>query len=202
MLRPSSVYRRIPGFRRVKKAWRSRGFGIHSPFAFRFISRVLRERGEYYAYGELRRLAGSQRRFRELSLLFRLVCHFRPAAVRVVGEPDEGVRGAVRLADSGAVLIEERDRANGSNRSDGADGTDGVWLMVIFEDAPLADGGLVDEALEVLERGGGVVCRDVDAGMLAGLKSRLENGMTFTNGHLTVLVGRHDLPRQDFELNF
>lgn len=197
MLRPSSVYRRIPGFRRVKKAWRSRGFGIHSPFAFRFISRVLRERGEYYAYGELRRLAGSQRRFRELSLLFRLVCHFRPAAVRVVGEPDEGMRGAVRLADSGAVLIEGR--ADGSN---GADGADGVWLMVIFEDAPLADGGLVDEALEVLERGGGVVCRDVDAGMLAGLKSRLENGMTFTNGHLTVLVGRRDLPRQDFELNF
>lgn len=199
MLRPSSVYRRIPGFRRVKKAWRSRGFGIHSPFAFRFISRVLRERGEYYAYGELRRLAGSQRRFRELSLLFRLVCHFRPAAVRVVGEIDEGVRGAVRLADSGAVLIEGRDRANGSN---GSNGGDGVWMMVIFEDAPLADGGLVDEALEVLERGGGVVCRDVDAGMLAGLKSRLENGMTFSNGHLTILVGRHDLPRQDFELNF
>lgn len=31
-----------------------RGYGVHSPFAFNFITSVIYERGEYYAYAELR----------------------------------------------------------------------------------------------------------------------------------------------------
>ena len=32
------------------------GYGVHSPYAFDFITGVIYERGEYYAYGELDRL--------------------------------------------------------------------------------------------------------------------------------------------------
>lgn len=32
---------------------RSRGFGVHSPFAFHFILRVLREKSPYYCYPQL-----------------------------------------------------------------------------------------------------------------------------------------------------
>lgn len=32
---------------------KSKGFGIHSPFAFRFVLRVLREKSSYYAYADI-----------------------------------------------------------------------------------------------------------------------------------------------------
>lgn len=35
--------------------WRSRGFGIHSPFAYVFVDEVVRNRYAYYAYAPLRR---------------------------------------------------------------------------------------------------------------------------------------------------
>ncbi len=105
MWRAAKVYRRVPGFRAVKRAWRSRGFGIHSPFAFRFIRFVLREHGEYYAYAELRRISHCKADFSRLSLLFRLVCAFTPRRVILAG--DAGVREckAVTLADSRTAVI-------------------------------------------------------------------------------------------------
>lgn len=47
----------LPALRRM---WRRRGFGVHSPFAFDFLQRVVRGYGHgyaYYAYPELDRLA-------------------------------------------------------------------------------------------------------------------------------------------------
>ena len=35
---------------------RGKGFGIHSPFAFGFVLKVLRERNPYYAYSNLESL--------------------------------------------------------------------------------------------------------------------------------------------------
>lgn len=59
------------------KRWRhGRGFGVHSPFAYTFITEVLRQPYAYYAYGHLNR--------RE-RLVFRVVLHFRPATVAIVG---------------------------------------------------------------------------------------------------------------------
>lgn len=61
------------------RCWRhSRGFGIHSPFAYRFITEVLCLSGGYgyYAYSS----AGRDRRMR---LLVRLLAYFNPASVLI-----------------------------------------------------------------------------------------------------------------------
>ena len=33
-----------------QRFWRSKGFGVHSPFAFYFITNVMRQKYHYYAY--------------------------------------------------------------------------------------------------------------------------------------------------------
>ena len=58
-----------------------RGYGVHSPFAFRFITDVILEQNPYYAYSELdRRLPLSMRlrRRKGLHLLLRLANHLQP----------------------------------------------------------------------------------------------------------------------------
>lgn len=218
MWRASRVYRHIPGFRRLKRAWRSRGFGIHSPFAFRFVTCVLRERGEYYAYAELRRIAHSGARFADLSLLFRLVCFFEPSVFGVYGDFGVQPRKTVALADS-RVRIMDMNSAPASHvgLKAGADASrekfmdmNGVAgsgdvipdLLYVGTGGEYSDAAMLATAFRVLHEERVVVCRGLSSDTLAGLKSCLENGMTFTNGTVTILVSRHDLPRQDFEVNF
>ncbi len=230
MWRASRVYRHIPGFRRLKRAWRSRGFGIHSPFAFRFVTCVLRERGEYYAYAELRRIAHSGARFADLSLLFRLVCFFEPSVFGVYGDFGVQPRKTVALADS-RVRIMDMNSARGSHvglknvaeeasqaeLKAGADASREKFmdmnsvagagnvvpdLLYVGTGGKYSDAAMLATAFRVLHEEGIVVCRGLPSDTLAGLKSCLENGMTFTNGTVSILVSRHDLPRQDFEVNF
>lgn len=61
------------------------GYGVHSPFAFNFITGVVYERGIYYAYASLNRAYGGSfgpfllRRTRECRLLFRVANYVRPS---------------------------------------------------------------------------------------------------------------------------
>lgn len=188
MWRVSRIYRRIPGFRPLKRAWRSRGFGIHSPFAFRFVTRVLREDGEYYAYRELRRIAHSGARFADLSLLFRIICCFSPSEVGVFGGLSVQARKAIALADSRVRIVDMP-----------AVGLTPQMLYV----AGGSDREAVIEAVgRVFGKEGVVICHEVPSDMLAELKALLTSGMTFSNATSTILISRHDLSRQDFEVNF
>lgn len=36
--------------------WQRRGFGVHSPYAYRLITEVLREKAQFYAYDEIQSL--------------------------------------------------------------------------------------------------------------------------------------------------
>lgn len=92
---------------------RGKGFGIHSPFAFHFVLRVLKERAAYYFYDDIdecRQLASAGRsrmkgRKRPLvsrknaRLLFRIVNCFQPSAVLAFGS-SYGVSSRVILGVS------------------------------------------------------------------------------------------------------
>lgn len=92
MIKFKRYYTAIPRYRQ------SKGFGIHSPFAFNFVLKVLRERCPYYAYEiinaarwEASRLASSakERRnllsFKNAKMIFRITCHFNPSSILQIG---------------------------------------------------------------------------------------------------------------------
>lgn len=78
---------------------RSKGFGIHSPFAFYFVRRILRERCPFYAYDNLNKYhslakgliskqSASRNRLisrRIAKMLFRIVCYFQPKDILQIG---------------------------------------------------------------------------------------------------------------------
>ena len=65
------------------------GYGVHSPFAFRFLTDVVYERTPYYAYSTLDAslpLAYSMRRQKGLHLMFRIANWLQPAVAVVPQE--------------------------------------------------------------------------------------------------------------------
>ncbi len=77
---------------------RSKGHGIHSPFAFNFVRFVLREKSPYYCYdemGELRQAVVDSLRdeknhprvvsFKNLKMIFRITNRFNPPCILQVG---------------------------------------------------------------------------------------------------------------------
>ena len=90
-----TLKRLLTSFNRYK---RSKGFGVHSPFAFYLILNVLRERLPYYAYAniELRsnmalnlsaRISRHRRviSIKNAKMLFRIACYFNPQSIMQIG---------------------------------------------------------------------------------------------------------------------
>ena len=98
-----STIKGLPPLKRYLNAWsrhhRSGGFGIHSPYAYRFVRQVWRQPLPYYAYAGIRQLQTTikaattreQRRkldlisYKEARLLFRVSNFFNPARILQVG---------------------------------------------------------------------------------------------------------------------
>ena len=57
---------------------RTRGFGVQSPFAYRFLREVITERWPYYAYDDLKTLSRDEDERKLGQLLLRLSNHFGP----------------------------------------------------------------------------------------------------------------------------
>lgn len=91
----ASIKRYLTAFNRYRS---SKGFGIHSPFAFRFVLGVLREKTAYYVYDRLdsrRRVAiacrcalrsnGKVISRKSLRMVFRIVNCFNPQEILMFG---------------------------------------------------------------------------------------------------------------------
>lgn len=97
----------------------ARGFGIHSPFAFRLITKVIREKARYYAYDDVEEIGRTrvvntldrrQKHLRKLlsmsrgRLFFRLTNFFRPDHILEIGS-SWGISSLyLRLAERAARL--------------------------------------------------------------------------------------------------
>lgn len=73
----------LRGFRKIRHR---KGYGVHSPFAYGLITKVIEEKSGYYAYQqieELHRLLHDKQNFskRKCRLLFRLTNRFKPQSI-------------------------------------------------------------------------------------------------------------------------
>lgn len=158
--------------------WRTmRGHGVHSPYAFRFITEVLRTPGNFYADPRLESLAlESGENVRWLKLLFRLVCEFQP---RYVGADtlSQAERKAIAIADS---------------------------RVTFGKPSPTRDPGqllILDRAPQSFHAGHTIV-RHMDTLSPLELTSRMPRGLLFHDGRMAVAVCSVHAPVQHFKVNF
>lgn len=153
--------------------WRhGHGFGIHSPFAYRFVTEVLRQGYGYYAY---LRLPGDAR----LRTVFRVVLALRPATVALAGcaryrrAVEEAVPHARITVPSEAAMI----IVDGAVEPDFDLGAHGKAHAIVLDYRRLASWEEYKQKL--------------GAGMT------FANG-----GTMAVAVALPHLPRQDFDVKF
>lgn len=175
------------------KLRRSRGFGIHSPFAFDLVLNTLRSRDRYYAYSEIPTLIEAARQAGTpdcpseslLRLVVRLIARLKPLRLRIIGDSSGLIEQVIRLADS---------------RIDTAAGNP---VMVILTGRGTADAD-VRTAVDTVTSGGVAFLLDRRKApqAAAAITSAMSRGMTFRSRHKLLAVGARHLPRQDFEIAY
>lgn len=93
---------------RLSRWWRGRGFGVHSPFAFKFITSTLHCPHAYYAYGVIADEARTRRELDDAERLFRIVLFFRPRCIERHGVLSPAMETAVAEASAAFRLASER----------------------------------------------------------------------------------------------
>lgn len=101
-----------------------RGYGVHSPFAFDFLTHVVYERGEYYAYRGLKErypvvyLHGGLHRLKCRKFLFRLSNYVHPSLIGIYGQVGQAetdyLAAGCRSAEIRDMFLEEEGREAGS----------------------------------------------------------------------------------------
>lgn len=99
-------------FRWLLRFRHRRGYGIHSPFAFNFVTGVVYEQGSYYAYPALKAMYKKLRphgvRLKDGRLLFRLANFSQPRVIGLVGyRVDSWAARCLSEGCSHARIVEE-----------------------------------------------------------------------------------------------
>ncbi len=100
---------------------RTRGFGVHSPFAFRFIREVLDQPCAYYCYPQIEatcRADGTDPR--SAKALFRIALYFSPERPIILGPITDSMRAACKAA--------------GVAPADAGSGAEGSKCIIAFRD--------------------------------------------------------------------
>ena len=157
----------------LRRRARAKGFGVHSPFAFRFITEVLSERLFYYDYDRL-----DSKRDRTL---YRIAVYFCPTKV-YTSCTDNANPIFMACPKAGRADTDSCDMAVFST----VDEVDAM-LSAIDRECRII---LIDEARYALDK----IKKHLET---------LQCGMIFDNANdLCVIVPSRKLPRQDFELKF
>ncbi len=200
------------------KRWRTtRGYGVHSTFAYNLITKVIRQTSaHYYAYAEIDSLCPKGRRtgltdnfsgfhyaIPDARLLFRLLCHFNPTQVIDVGNGHEVTNTILERA----VPRARRERWVDSRVIPVVPcGLVFVLVNLVGDESAAAVEELI-HSLSQRPEGVVVVARNIGAHQSTGrmwrhLVTATQGGMDFSNGHIGILCALPGLPRQSYTLNF
>lgn len=167
----------------------SRGFGIHSPFAFEFALNVMRDRYPFYAYAQLKsdfdRTARAGRPSRSLvKLMFRISARLCLQTIDLRGNLHPLLIKAVKAPHSSVAMH-----------------TAGKRLIVVAADCQ-PDNLLIDDIVANNTLGGSTVIIN-NKTILPALDGRLDHGATFDAQHgVAVIVGHRHLPLQHFLVRY
>lgn len=169
-----------------------RGFGVHSPWAYRFIREVLRESLPYYAYPEVDALAraadwpGGREQAR---LLMRISAFMQPCVAAVGSAPLSAAAGRIVALGCTAATVR-------------AEITPDADFIVLLPGATFDP----DTVVAAASREGTVVIPDRRlpefAALLERLRAELPTGQTFMNARRAAVYAGNEAPAQTFSVRF
>lgn len=166
----------------IYKCWRhGRGFGVHSPYAYRMVREVLNlPRGYvYYAYGEIVRCISREKAsldVREALLIFRLLLAMKPATVALKCDDAAVRRVLARVVAAACPQAAVTDR--------------GEMLICMGR----ADAGGLKPRYAYFS--------DSRHPALASVMSGMTAGHVYRNRHRAVVAAEPYLPLQTFDIAF
>lgn len=195
--------------------WRtSHGFGVHSPFAYNFITKVIGEHeAAYYAYSEIAAFcpkskkasfneifAGRDMSISEGRLIFRILCYFNPKEVFEIGHGHEVTNVILRNAVPAAKVTFLHHKENAIPTEEGEPVI--VANLCSHEHRELTAGFIKNI---IAARDAVVVIRNMRTvpaftGLLEEVIESVPHGMVFTDGWTAVFVARHSLPRMVYKV--
>lgn len=160
-----------------------KGFGVHSPFAFRFVRNVLAQPNPYYCYGKLNRIAKhSGMNPRLVKLAFRLALFARPSTAYVP-----------RALPVFATAIAEGS-PHSEIISDSSTTPPQLAIVENANDLPAAAACVQAQGIVM------VVKADHHPDLLQDIWQQTSAGMLFHATSVAVIVARTHLPRQAFNI--
>lgn len=194
----------------------SRGFGVHSPFAYDFITKVLRQReASYYSYAEIDALCARAHRGmtlptmnftatsfdrQEARMLFRVLCRFNPQEIIEIGGSNEVTRTIIERAVPYAS-ISRWSRENLPKIDPGKS-----YFILVNYAIEINASIMRKYLLEAINNPKGMVIffRNLQIPVLKKLWEEISAvisfGMTFHDDLTAIYCAFPNLPRQDYEL--
>lgn len=167
-----------------KRLRHGRGYGVHSPLAYRMVREVLCPSGAYgyYVYDSLPVLVKRCRptlAVHDLTLIYRLLHHLRPASVTIISRNSAQIlRRLAKVAVPSAKI------------------TPSGGEMLICEDFPGADGC---EALSGFKT---AFFADSSNPVVAQVWNRVERGHLYRNPARAIVLVSDAVARQEFDIRF
>jgi hypothetical protein len=212
------IAREIKSLKRIMKypalARTSHGFGVHSPFAYRFITCVLEERtAQYYAYREIAARCPRRRRLHrgtttlptdmsaaEGKLIFRILCYFNPQRVTVAGTLNPALNFIISEAVPNAEIATTNNPTTETSQP-----CEPVVIVNLNPGEAVAAAVAAELQQTVAEGDAVVIMRNIAgtssvATLWQQLTATVPHGMIFTDGKTGVFVARHKLPRMSFKV--